>query len=187
MYKELEVKNVVSSTKYENNEKINSIKNLNDLIKKYAIKSGFAICYIFGRIIFGKVEETSLIFNDDLTHLNELDSIRVFNEDVELLITKNAVGYSIKFIDDTKGYNVEYVDTSNVIFGTKINSVDNKNKFTQITEDRGIDIELPFLVNNINKRKRVKIVIRNYISYNKNQHAIFGDYRFVKFLEVNNE
>jgi CRISPR-associated protein (TIGR03984 family) len=187
MFKEIELKKGYSTTSYLDKIKLITLDELNNFLSNFSLNNGFAICYIYGKIIFGRIENNKLFFNEDDININETNLIRIFNENIELLLLRNENYFSGKVIDDTKGDITEYIDTVNVIFGTKINSIDNENKFTLITEERGIDVELPFLVKNINPQKRLKIMVRNYIKFNQYNHAYFGDYRFIKFKEDNNE
>lgn len=161
--------------------------NYNDVQKSLSQKfivDGFYIAYLDYKISIGRFQGGNCLSLEGVD-FQYLIKLRVFNEEQELFIWRNGLGFNGRFRkdgDNSKENNSKYVETDLVLFGTRHGKViDN---FSHIHEDRGTEIVLPeidILKTIDDKKNRVKIKVRNYIGYTKNYQAEYIDSRFIKF------
>jgi CRISPR-associated protein (TIGR03984 family) len=80
---------------------------------------------------------------------------------------------------------MDVVVANQVLFGTRKGKNCNE-RFTEITEDRGTSLILPFANFSVDdKRNRIHIKTHNYVGYNTVNQAIYVDCRFVGFTDGN--
>lgn len=148
-------------------------------------KKSFVVAYLDYKVLIGTWENSEFHF-----HKNEkleqkfIQKLRIFNDDKELLLWRSGIDLKGRLRIDGQGKDYEVVIAKQALVGTTAESHDN---FTQITENRGTNLILPF--NNIqinNKRKRIFIKTYNYVDYNSIHQATYIDCRFVSFIDDKN-
>jgi CRISPR-associated protein (TIGR03984 family) len=134
---------------------------------------------IIGRYVDGKFgcygKETI-----DPQHLQQyLQRLRVFNQDEELLLWRSSGKFNGRFRIDKQGKEAEAIEANQVLFGTTAKKLNEH--FTQISEQRGTCLILPFPNIQVDdKKQRVFIKTRNYIDYNAVGQANFTLRRAIK-------
>lgn len=167
------------------NEQQALINQLNELNPKNDSPLTHAVAYLDYMVLVGcfNWENQGFLFYEqyDPKHLQRL---RVFNSDGELLLHR---GKPLSFrgrlrIESGRkeAEDVEVIDAMQVLWGTKKTKTDHS-EWSVISEERGTKLTLPFALNDFDlndKKKRVKLKTRNYISYNELGQAGFTDCRF---------
>lgn len=145
------------------------------------IKTGFAICWLWHEILFGRIENGTLIFPGGATpNLDrDLREIRLFNEDRELYLYRTEKGFRYRRRIDGAGEPAEYIETRQVLWGTK---GDPQGDWTALSEKRGICLTVPIQAPGVDERCRVALVTRNYITESDSGQAGITDCRFVGFV-----
>jgi CRISPR-associated protein (TIGR03984 family) len=133
-------------------------------------------------------ETGNFIFYDN-QGVNEkyIQKIRVFNADKEFHAWRTQQGFNGRVRkDDVQGTGTDVVVAQQVLVGTKAEGK-GKEGFTEISEDRGSRLVLPF--ENIKFDKDGKLVspicikTHNYIGYNDANQATYVDCRFAEFTD----
>lgn len=143
------------------------------------------VAYMDFCILIGRYRDGQFFFyKEDTFEYRYLRRLRVFNPREELLLWRSGAGFNGRMRRDESGEKeVEVVETHQVLFGTIAKPRGDKG-FTEISEDRGTRLILPFEKLNIdNKRKRIFIKTRNYITYNELCQAGYSDCRFLCFTD----
>ncbi|MDM8522007.1 CRISPR-associated protein Csx19 [Desulfococcaceae bacterium HSG8] len=160
-----------------------SKENLNSIIQSYFDDKSFAVAYLDYAVLIGTWENNAFHFPENKEPEPEyIQKLRVFNLNRELLIwrTRNSLKGRLR-ADGENGTETEVVVAHQVLFGTRKGSYCN-NSFTEITEDRGTSLILPFanlIVND--KRNRIRIRTHNYV--NALGQTTYEDCRFVCFTD----
>ena len=177
-----------SFIKMGENITIAQIEDVIEQLQTYNFVDGFVQFNIDDRIVFGKIEPNNIALSkDSVVNFVRLKSVRCFNHQQELIIFKYNSTFNCRFRKDTPGNDCEFIESSNVVFGTAKDESFVQPNFTKLIEDRGIEIILPIETNEVTENNRIKIVVRNYIGYNSFNQASFIDYRFVRFEGGKNE
>ncbi|OQY09431.1 MAG: CRISPR-associated protein [Desulfobacteraceae bacterium 4572_187] len=114
--------------------------------------------------------------------LKYMQRVRIFDDQSELLVWRGRAGLQGRLRrDDANGTGVHAVEAGQVLFGTR-NGEAPSDEYTEITEDRGTTLILPFRDVRVNdKRDRIAVKTRNYVEYNAMHQATYADCRFVGF------
>lgn len=154
-------------------------------LKETFPENGFVVIYLDDKVLIGRWENGNFRLHDAQTADEAyIQKIRVFNAEKEFLAWRTANGFNARMRkDDLEGKGTDVVVAEQVLVGTKANG--KGNGFTQISEDRGARLVLPF--ENIKFDKEGKLVSRicikthNYIGYNDVNQATYIDCRFAEF------
>lgn len=159
----------------------------------------FFIAYLDYKVIIGRLQNEILSYwnHSEKTKLEEKDFIflqklRVFNQNEELYFWNQGLSprkFSARYRSDVSGNEfIEYVESNQILFGTKVFSNEN---YSTIKENRGTEIILPFsnfyLDNKDDDLERIAIKTRYYMDYNEMGLAYYKDLRFVKFVHLHKE
>lgn len=174
------LKEIGSNTKPFENIKSQMLES--DIFRDFNEK-GFVVAWLDYKVLIGTWGNEHFYFPNDETFENKyIQRLRIFNIDKELLVWRTGSGFHARLREDNmKGLGTHVVVAEQVLFGTKKGD-DRKGNFTQITEDRGTTITLPFKDLQVdNKNRRVFIKTHNYVDYNAVYQATYVDCRFVGF------
>ena len=176
-----------SSAIYVKEVSINNIEDILVLIAQYNFSYAYFYVNYNNEAIFGRYENSKLVFKEKRNFdFQLLHMFRIFDSEKELLIFRNNVSFAVRFRQDGEGESNEVIDTQNIIYGTQSNPLENN--FTYLSENRGIEIVLPVKISLTDKSsERVKFQIRYYLGSNNLFQTEYIDFRFVKFLGVQNE
>jgi CRISPR-associated protein (TIGR03984 family) len=165
------------------------INLLNELNPKKDSALTYAVAYLDYRVLVGRFDWDNqvFLFYEQFDPKN-LQRLRVFNADGELLLLREK-SFSFRGrlrIDNgsKEAEDVEVIDAMQVLWGTKKTTTEHS-EWSTISEERGTKLTLPFAFNSYDlndKKKRVKLQTRNYISYNKLGQAGFTDCRFMALV-----
>ena len=157
---------------------------VNGIIKNIG-KDAVIICWLFDKLISGKIEGDNVVFSDEkektIDDLSKITELRAFNDNAELRIWKSQGMLKGRIRKDDEGDAVEVVDAELVLWGTKAEKVDDS--FSKLTEDRGTELILSKSIidmDQVNKGKRMIATVRHYIDYigDDKAQASYVDYRF---------
>ncbi len=180
------LKQIKTNVKYPDLD-FNSFDELEKSITGSFTDNGNIIAYLDYKVLIGKFENSKILFyNDKVFEPKFIKKIRVFNETKELHIWKEGNFFNSRLRIDEEGNIADIVEARQIIWGTEFHPLGNG--FSLITEKRGTELIIPFESIEINdKKKRLSVLTRNYIDYNKNGQASYNDVRFVQFCLFNNE
>lgn len=159
-------------------------------VAQYIKKSSWFVAYLDYRVVIGKYNETDkFVFYK--RHPNEkleakyLQRIRVFNAKEELHLWRSGQELKGRMRRDYIGEkDIDVVEAHQVLFGVR-KGQNCDDAFTEITEDRGTSLILPFTNLPFDDQgrltSRVCIKTYNYIDYNDIGQATYVDCRFVCF------
>lgn len=180
-----EIKNDKKST----SKKIEVTTDLKNIIHTNLSSNEYSVvAYLDYGVFIGllKKENNSFefIFNEKINIEDKyIQKIRIFNKNEELLLWRSNNTLKGRLRIDESGSGSEYIDVSQILFGTQDKDVNNE--FTNlIEEDRRINITIPGKFETSNSKKRVAIKTRNYIDYNEIFQATYTDCRFVEFVQL---
>ncbi len=159
-----------------------------DVLIENIKEKSLAVVWLDYKVLIGTWDGKDFQFYNDETFENKyLQRMRVFNKDREMLIYRAGNGFKGRLrIDDKDGKDTEIIVATQVLFGTKKGKKCN-DSYTEITEERGTSLVLPFGGLNVDdKKKRIFIKTHNYIDYNAVNQATYVDCRFVEFTDENN-
>jgi len=161
----------------------NDITSLND-IQRYIKTDSIVVAYLDYTVLVGLYKNSKFEFHDTafdiIKNSQYIQKIRIFNKDEEFLLWRSGNGFKGRYRKDEKGDEIDVVDAEQVLFGTKAEPLGN---FTKLTEKRGTELILPFTGLTVDdKKNRVFIKTRNYISYNEAHQATYIDCRFMGFI-----
>src|SRR6056297_2054394 len=174
---------------------INDIPVLLEIIQKN-FESGFVFAFFKDKALFGRVVDGKIKFHDTEYDISfpMLEEMRVFNKKKELYVYRKNQKLSGRLredreINNEEGSEVEYVRSEIALWGTT--AKDAGENWTELFEDRGIRLTIPFVPNNrnkINPHHPVHLVVHSYIEYlNNNIQASYSDARWVAFTEGGEE
>ncbi len=151
-------------------------------------EESFVVAYLDYEVMIGRWKDASFHFYNDKKIENKyIQKLRVFNENKEVLIWRTPAGFKGRLRTDYEGTKtMDVVVAYQVLFGTKKGENCNQD-FTEITEDRGTSLILPFgklkFDDNGNLISRIHIKTHNYVGYNDVNQATYVDCRFVCFTD----
>ena len=154
---------------------------INSVISEKFAGNGLVVAWLNYSILFGILEEGKMNFYQGQTPdwKKHLIKLRVFNEQKELLIWKSNKKFKYRLrVDEVEGKETEFINAGQIIWGTK--SVPLDEVFSKIQEDRGVEFIVPFSNLKLFVNKRLVLVSRNYLDYNKMEQVGIVDTRFVK-------
>ena len=152
-----EFKNIASSRKKIS---IESLEEIVDKIKAY----DYQLIYYMDRVEIKKKE-------DELILDPSVIEIRAFGEEGELHLLKKGSLYIGRVIEDNVGEDYEIIDDLYKIWGNV-----SKNNSNILSEDRGIQIKLPF---NVEAGKLLFIKVRHYFTAKRELKNL--DWRLIGF------
>jgi CRISPR-associated protein (TIGR03984 family) len=148
---------------------------------KNEMPSSTIVCWLFDRLIWGVIDANGNISYSD-QNFNGPDTadimeLRVFNENKEIYLRRSGDTFLGRMRTDSQGNNCQVVNTNNYLWGStgKINS-----EYTFLSEDNGMQLNIPGNYPGVSPENRVNLIIRNYIDYNERHMAGYVDARFVK-------
>lgn len=162
-----------------------SKENLNSMIQSHFDAKSFAVAYLDYAVRIGIWENNAFHFpGNEKPEPKYIQKLRVFNSDKELLIWRSRGHLRGRLrTDDESRSGTDVVVAHQVLFGTKKGENCDEN-FTEITEDRGTSLILPFANLTVDdKRNRICIKTYNYVGYNALRQATYVDCRFVCFTD----
>jgi len=167
-------------------------------VAEYIKQPSWFVAYLDYRVVIGKYTNNTDKFVFYPEHTNEtlepkyLQRLRVFNPNEELLLWRSDNGFKGRFRQDGSGEECEVIEAHQVLFGTRKGEHCDEN-FTEITEDRGTTLFLPFVNFKFAKEdkqtqvqkllSRVCIKTYNYIEPNAVHQMTYTDCRFVSFTD----
>jgi len=166
---------------------------LKSFVKDEFANKGLCVAYLDHMVLVGKYDGEDFYFyqNEELEP-KLIQKIRLFDKNHELYLWKkseNSFRGRLRIDGDGDGEETDMVDARQVLWGTKSKPCGD---FTEIYEDRGTKIILPFKGIEIDTKKdpkdRIFILTRNYVSYKTNssyKQAGYNDCRFVAFVDKN--
>jgi len=169
--------------------------NLNDdilmLLDEHFQEKAFVVGYLDYKVEIGYWENNRIHFSDKNESLNPrfIQKLRIFNASKELLLWRTSAGIKGRIREDNlEGNQMEAIVAQQVLFGTRRNVIEN-NLFSEVIEERGTRITLPFSEFEVDaKKQRICIKTYNYIGYLKDTfQATFVDCRFVSFTNRKND
>jgi CRISPR-associated protein (TIGR03984 family) len=159
-----------------------SINNLEHALSLFN-STGYAVAYLDYKVLIGKVNNNGFeFFNNEKIEEKYIQKLRLFNDDKELLIWRDNNGLKGRLRIDGEGEETFAVDACQLLWGTKKDKLGNG--WIKLFEDRGTELILPYDEGVIidNKRSRLFIMTRNYISFHPGTNqATYFDCRFIKF------
>jgi CRISPR-associated protein (TIGR03984 family) len=165
-----------------------SINNLEHALSLFN-STGYAVAYLDYKVLIGKVNNNGFeFFNNEKIEEKYIQKLRLFNDDKELLIWRDNNGLKGRLRIDGEGEETFVVDACQVLWGTKKDELGNG--WIKLFEDRGTELILPYDEGVIidNKRNRLFIMTRNYISFHpETNQATYFDCRFIKFTNKQSE
>ncbi len=163
-------------------------------ISKYIQAPSFFAAYLDYRVVIGRYNGEKWEFypleEDEEILPKYLRRLRVFNQDEELLLWRSGQTLKGRFRKDGEGDEIEIAEAQQVLFGTKKGKRHNE-RFTEIREDRGASLILPFTTIQFDKDDKlvspIHLMTRNYLDYNSIHQATYVDCRFAGFVQERNE
>lgn len=176
---ELILRKIKTKSEFFNKLAINDYQGLIDTIRKTFVDPGIAVAYLNYTVLVGKYEnETLYFYKDQSFEIKQLQRLRVFNENKELLLWLKNETYNARLRVDGVGELLDVVDAGQILWGTDVVSLDNG--WSLVYEARGTELILPLKGMELDKgKKRLKLKTRNYICANEVGQAGYFDSRFV--------
>ncbi len=146
----------------------------------------FAVVYLDYKVLIGRWENGAFrFFNNEGFENKYIQKLRVFNENKEALIWRTHNGFKGRLRTDNEGTeSMNIVVAHQVLFGTKRGTHCNED-FTEITEERGTSLILPFGNIKFDDKERltsrIRIKTHSYVDYNTVNQATYVDCRFTGF------
>jgi len=168
--------------------------SLKSIMTTHFPKSAFFVAWLDYTLLIGRWENAQIQSYQPFDLVQEeayIQQLRVFNQTQELLVRRTSEGLKGRLRQDNEqGAGTEVAVAHQVLFGTRKGDEGNE-RFTEITEDRGTSLILPFSNLRFNEKGRLKnricIKTYNYIDYNKIGQASYVDCRFVCFTDGQHE
>ena len=162
--------------------------DLLETVEKYFPENAFVVAYLDYTVLIGTWEKKQFHFYDDeILDPKYIQKLRVFNNDMELFIWRSSGGLRGRLRkDDKSGSGIEAVVADQLLFGTDKGNRSNAS-YTEIIEERGTALMLPFTDLKLDNKNRIFIRTHNYIEYNKVNQATYIDCRFVNFNDGNTD
>ncbi|MCX7991568.1 MAG: CRISPR-associated protein Csx19 [Proteobacteria bacterium] len=162
---------------------VNESSFLEELLSRIVMANGNFIAYMDNEILIGKVLNNKLIPVENSLDLSFLKILRVFNLQKEYFLWTDHNKYFMRLRDDTIGDEIDVIEAKQLIYGTRVIEKDN---YSVLTEDRGIELKIPYKGLTIDEYKnRLFLLTRSYIGYTKTNVATYIDFRCLAF--TNNE
>ncbi|MBZ4670511.1 MAG: hypothetical protein JG769_815 [Oscillospiraceae bacterium] len=144
------------------------IEKLLDDIKGYK----YVVIYNINEVLIEFAEKISA------KKLEKFTELRAFNNDGELAVRSYGGKYKGRIRTDGIGGNTEYIDEAHLLWGDKNKNKIISNEYTSLSEDRGMQLLVPFIVP-VGENAFIKI--RNYLSSDLDIFQ-FDDWRMVEFF-----
>ncbi len=161
--------------------------NFHLTIDEYFKSRSFVVAYLDYNVLIGTWEKNTFHFYNGESFKNKyVQRLRLFDPNKELLIWRTASGFKCRLrADYVGGISTDVIVAKQFLFGTRKGDGSN-GSFTEITEDRGTSLILPFVLLNFdnsgNLKSRIPIKTHNYVDYNDVGQAGYTDCRFVDFV-----
>lgn len=166
---------------------LSDLESLKSVIKTNFAHKGICVVYLDYAVLIGKYDgEDFYFYQNEKLKPRCIQKMRLFDKDQELYVwRKNKNRFQGRLRIDGTGEKTDVVDVEQVLWGTGSKSLGD---YTELCEDRGTKIILPFKNVNIDAKKdpkdRISILTRNYVSYDINsscEQAGYADCRFIAF------
>ncbi|MBI4854562.1 MAG: TIGR03984 family CRISPR-associated protein [Acidobacteria bacterium] len=157
----------------------------NMFVQENSMSRAYVVAWLDYEVLIGIWENQEFIFyNSKNLDLKYVQRLRIFNQEKELFLWRTNEQLKGRLRQDNQeGSKVATVIAKQLIFGTKSKPLDNF--FTEIYEDRGIKLILPFtnlMVDDKDKNNRIFLQTHNYIKTTLTHQATYFDCRFVAFM-----
>ncbi|MEG1474201.1 MAG: CRISPR-associated protein Csx19 [Longicatena sp.] len=140
--------------------------NTNDMLTNLqsAIhEKAYVLAYFSDNVLVGTYENAHLSFKEE-HDLEKLMELHVFTRKKEFVaICNDYQTFYIKEVSDEQ-MNCEYYDLDYYVLGSEVKS--KENGYTTLLNKAGKDIDYPF---DVKGNEDVKLVVRNYLSFNEDQ------------------
>ncbi len=157
-----------------------SKSDFDSLVKHWGNDHGYFVAYLDYRVLIGIYSNG--VFQEEEFKPKFVQKMRLFNKSKELYIWRQDENvFSGRLRTDEEGEDVDVIDAWQVLYGTRC---EEKNGVTSLTEDRGINLAIPFSGLNEKNDLPIRIYTRNYIGYNELGQAGYEDCRFVEFTNT---
>jgi len=165
---------------------------LKEMAAKRLASPFFVVAYLFDRVLIGRcVDGMFRFYNGQNVIEKDIIRLRAFNPKQELLVWRTGRDLKARLrVDDLTGTRNEAVVAHQMIFGTHRRKV--AGGYTEISEERGTRLILPFDNLELSPDRRIAIKTYNYIGYTPAENpkadgdhpigqATYVDSRFVCF------
>lgn len=148
----------------------------------------YVVAWLDYEVLIGIWENQQFVFyNGKNLKLKYLQRLRIFNQEREIFLWRTNGQLKGRLREDNQeGSKVTIVVAKQLLFGTKSKQLDDS--FTEIYEDRGTKLVLPFTnmeVDNKSIDNRIFLQTYNYVKTTLEYQATYFDCRFVAFMNGN--
>ncbi|MBP9006422.1 MAG: TIGR03984 family CRISPR-associated protein [Candidatus Syntrophosphaera sp.] len=175
-------------------EYINKLESLEDINQYLEDKDYLVYIITLSGISFGEFRNYQFKLIEDITKLDRLEELRIFDKERELHIWRQSDGKGGSVlkgrlrIDNPieEAAQCYYRDAKQLLFGTKREYL--QNGFTFLKEDRGFGVIIPnSLLSELKDNPRLYLCTRNYLEEWDNGQLSYCDSRFISIEGVNND
>lgn len=183
-------KNGLKLLKIKSQVEYYDVQKLDDILKILGNDQYNFVLYHFSYVSFGTINNKEIKYYNNLSipeDLSNVQKIRIFNENCELLVWKTGNKLAARLRKDSEGDEVDVIEAKQITYGTTNISLKENSEFELMYEESGNQFYIPKLDFTVDPKNRLAIKTRNYIDYYPNGIATFTDTRFVKFTKFNSE
>lgn len=152
-------------------------------------EKAFVAAWLDHTVLIGTFEGGEFRFHDqDTFEPGFVRRMRVFDGEKEMMLWRAGKGFRARLREDNaEGAGTHVVVAEQVLYGTR-RVGEHAGRFTEITEERGTTLILPFGGIRVDAGKpRIFIKTHNYIGENEVHQATYVDCRFVSFTDGVND
>ncbi len=179
-YKPLEIKEDLHSTVTGVEAEV-SMESLESLCREEKLSGqSTAVVWAMQTVSFGLWDGTHLTLEREDILPEDMEKIRIFNEDEELLLIREEEGFRGRHILDEAGKGTYAVDSASPLWGERVEAEGLPEGFVCLQDAaRGITLRLPYE----GPGKRLLLVTRSYIrSDAKTGLSGYGDVRYLRIV-----
>lgn len=175
-------------------EYINKLESLEDINQYLEDKDYLVYIITLSGISFGEFSNYQFKLIEDITKLDRLEELRIFDKERELHIWRQSDGKGGSVlkgrlrIDNPieEAEQCYYGDAKQLLFGANREHL--QNGFTFLKEDRGFGVIIPnSLLSKLKDNPRLYLCTRNYLEEWDNGQLSYCDSRFISIEGVNND
>ena len=161
-------------------DKLSSIDDLNETIKKYIQNAGNVIIWSYAYVKWGKWDGTRATLSQGEANPRDILELRVFNREEELRLVSENGNFTGRHIADGAGEMCCHVDSFARLWGERDMQVDIPEGYVRLADhERKLEMDVPFegITENV---KYLGLETRNYVVSDKETGLSgYGDYRYV--------
>ncbi len=150
------------------------------------VGKSYVVVWLDYKVLIGTYENQKFTFyKDESFELKHVQRLRVFNQQKEFFLWRTNGQWKGRLRQDEEGDKVEVVVAKQLLFGTKSTRPRLNEGFTEIYENRGTKLILPFTDLNLDDKaenNRIFLQTHNYIKTNSIHQVTYFDCRFVAFM-----